>query len=317
MEQNIKCSNGCNSLYNSFIIYEEISLDSLLRNFKNGSQNYCAFILTDISYDFQDKYPYTKMIYVTDGSLKIQVNDLSAILGKDHFIFVNAHSKLKIKTITKGTTYFNFQFKRDFFNPIFMKKLSEYEVFYNFINFCIMEKEDNKAHTLFKCNNFTIRQLLYIMLSLIENKNSELVEGALLFLFEYLCKSEDSEVLTRLSTLINASTKNSIIKYISINYNDVTLDILSKHFNYHPNYMSSFIKKETNMTFQQHVQIAKLNKAAYLLINTDSYIKDISIDLGYIDCSYFNKIFKEKYNCTPSEYRSKFKSNNILKPQKL
>lgn len=316
MNQIIKCSNGCNILYNNFLICEEECLDNLLRNFKNSTLNYCAFILKDVSYDFQDKFPYTKMIYVTEGSLNIQSNDLSAILEKDHFLFVNAHSKLKINTNAKDTKYFNFYFKRTFFNPSFMKKLSEYEVFYNFINFCLMGKEDNKAHTLFKCNNFTVRQLLYIMLSLIENNNSELVEGALLFLFEYLYKSEDSKILTSLSTFINASLVNSMIRYISINYNDVTLDSLSKYFNYHPNYISSFIKKETNMTFQQHVQTAKLNKAAYLLINTDSYIKNISIDLGYIDSSYFNKIFKETYNCTPSEYRSKFKSNNILKSLK-
>ena len=146
------------------------------------------------------------------------------------------------------------------------------------------------------------------MLSLIENNNRELLEGALLFLFEYLYKSKDSKVLTSLSTFINTSIVNSMIKYISINYNDVTLDSLSKYFNYHPNYISSLIKKETNMTFQQHVQGAKLKKAAYLLLNTDSYVKDISIDLGYLDSSYFNKIFKETYDCTPSEYRAKHKT---------
>lgn len=311
MKENIKCSNGCNILYNTFSVSEKVCLDSLLTNFKNCAQNYCAFIATDISCDYGEIFPYTKMIYVTEGSLNIHVNDLSTILNKDHFLFVNAHSKLKINTNTKNTTYFNFYFKKSFFHPGFMKKLSEYEVFYNFINFCLMGKGDNKAHTLFKCDNFTVRQLLYIMLSLVNNNNNELLEGALLFLFEYLYKSQDSKVLTSLSTYINASIVNSMIKYISINYNDVTLDSLSNHFNYHPNYISSLIKKETNMTFQQHVQSAKLNKAAYLLINTDSYIKDISIDLGYIDASHFNKIFKETYNSTPSEYRLKCKSNSI------
>ena len=313
MEKTIKCGNNCNILYDNFSISEKVDLDNLLGNFKNDARNYCAFILTGISYELGENFPYTKMIYITKGSLNVHVNDLSTILNKDHFLFVNAHSKLKISCNTKDTTYFNFFFKRNFFHPGLMKKLSEYEVFYNFINFCLMGKEDNKAHTLFKCNNFTVRQLLYIMLSLIENDNRELLEGALLFLFEYLYKSEDSKVLTSLSTYINASIVNSMIKYISINYNDVTLDSLSKHFNYHPSYISSLIKKETNMTFQQHVQSAKLKKAAYLLINTDRYIKDIAIDLGYIDTSHFNKIFKETYNCTPSEYRAKYKSNSIKK----
>ncbi|MBU5255042.1 helix-turn-helix transcriptional regulator [Tissierella praeacuta] len=308
MENNIKCSNGCNILYNNFSISEKAYLDELFDNFKNSSETYCAFILTNISLDLGDNFPYTKVIYVTNGSLNVHVNDLSAILSKDHFLFVNAHSRLKISPNTEDTVFFNFYFKRTFFHPSFMKKLSEYEIFYNFINFCLMGRENNKAHTLFKCNNFTVRQLLYIMLSLVKNKNTDLLEAALLFLFEYLYKSEDSEVLTSLSTFINASIVNSMIKYISINYNDVTLHSLSKHFNYHPNYISNLIKKETNMTFQQHVQNAKLKKAAYLLINTDLYIKDIALDLGYVDTSYFNKIFKETYNCTPTDYRVKNKS---------
>lgn len=310
MEQIIRCSNCCNILHNTFSISEKARLESLLKSFKKSPLNYCAFILKDISYDFRDDSPYTKMIYVTEGSLNIQSNNLSTMLEKDHFLFINSHSKLKLTATVKGTNYFNFYFRRAFFNPNFMKKMSECEVFYNFINYCLMGKIDNKAHTLFKCDNFTVKQLLYILLSLIDNNNSELVEGALLFLFEYLYKSEDSKLLTSQSTLINASLSNSIIKYISINYNDVTLDSLSKYFNYHPNYLSSFIKKETTMTFQQHVQNTKLNKAKYLLVNTNHYIKDISIDLGYIDSSYFNKIFKETYNCTPSEYRLKFKSKN-------
>lgn len=308
MENNIKCSNSCNILYNNFSVSEKACLDDLFDNFKNSSETYCAFILTDISLDLGENFPYTKVIYVTNGSLNVHVNDLSTILVKDHFLFVNAHSRLRISPNTSDTIYFNFYFKRTFFHPGFMKKLSEYEIFYNFINFCLMGRENNKAHTLFKCNNFTVRQLLYIMLSLVRNKNTDLLEAALLFLFEYLYKSEDSEVLTSLSTLINTSIVNSMIKYISTNYNDVTLHSLSKHFNYHPNYISNLIKRETNMTFQQHVQNAKLKKAAYLLINTDNYIKDIALDLGYIDTSYFNKIFKETYNCTPTNYRLKNKS---------
>ncbi len=307
-KNSIKCSNSCNALYNDFLASEKTHLETLLHNFKNSEQNYCAFILKNIPYDFKENFPYTKIIYVTNGSLNVHVNDLSTILSRDHFLFVNAHSDLKIDANTEDTSYFNFYFKRKFFHPEFMKKLSEYELFYNFINFCLMGKEDNKAHILFQCNNFTVRQLLYIMLSLIKNNNSDLLESSTLFLFEYLNNSKDSKVLTSMSTLINASLVNSMVKYISMNYNHVTLDSLSKYFNYHPNYISSLIKKETKMTFLQHVQAAKLKEAAYLLINTDSYIKDILLDLGYVDTSYFNKIFKETYHCTPSEYRLKYKA---------
>lgn len=47
----------------------------------------------------------------------------------------------------------------------------------------------------------------------------------------------------------------------------------------------------------------KLNKAAELIINEDLLIKEICFQVGFNDLKYFGKCFKEKFNCTPAEYR--------------
>ena len=225
-------------------------------------------------------------------------------------ILVNAHSRLNIQPINKDTSYFALIFKKSFFHTNFMKKLSVFETSYNFINFCLMGKTDNRAHILYKCNEFVVSQFLYLMLSLIDQNESEQLETTLLSLFEYLSYSDKNLMLPELSTLINESIANSITKYIACNYKDINLITLSEYFNYHPNYISNLIHKETGKTFQQHLQDIKLKKSAYLLINTDMYIKDIVSDLGYTDTSYFNRLFRKVYNCTPREYRSRNNRQN-------
>lgn len=310
MKHHINYNNQSDLLYNKFSISDDISLDDIFLSFEKGIETYKALILLDRAYDFKKTLPYTKIIYVTSGNLNIDVNDLSTVIAKGHMILVNAHSRLIIQPINKDTSYFALIFKKSFFHTNFMKKLSVFETFYNFINFCLMGKTDNKAHILYKCNEFVVSQFLYLMLALIDQNESEQLETTLLSLFEYLSYSEKNTMLPELSTLINESIANSITKYIASNYKDINLITLSEYFNYHPNYISSLIHKETGKTFQQHLQDIKLKKSTYLLINTDMYIKDIVSDLGYTDTSYFNRLFRKVYNCTPREYRSRNNRQN-------
>src|SRR5699024_2697049 len=51
-------------------------------------------------------------------------------------------------------------------------------------------------------------------------------------------------------------------------------------------------------------------KAIDMLVNTDETITKIASLSGFSNISLFNKLFKENYNSTPSEFRQKIKSNN-------
>jgi AraC-like DNA-binding protein len=43
--------------------------------------------------------------------------------------------------------------------------------------------------------------------------------------------------------------------------------------------------------------------AAMMLIRTDNSISSIAEQCGFVSDSYFGKIFKEIYRCTPRDYR--------------
>ena len=68
-----------------------------------------------------------------------------------------------------------------------------------------------------------------------------------------------------------------------------------------------FFKKHMGLTSIQYINNYRLEKAAYLLTSTNNSIMDISLEVGFDNLSYFNKLFKKKYNITPKEFRFKNK----------
>lgn len=52
-----------------------------------------------------------------------------------------------------------------------------------------------------------------------------------------------------------------------------------------------------------YIRNIRLEKAAYLLVNSNLNIQEIMNKVGFINNSHFTKIFKLKYEMTPSEYK--------------
>ena len=67
--------------------------------------------------------------------------------------------------------------------------------------------------------------------------------------------------------------------------------------------VSRMLKKRTGKNFKELLQLRRLQQAAYLLQNTTLSIDKIIVHIGYENSSYFYRVFREKYGCSPSEYR--------------
>ncbi|NND81046.1 MAG: helix-turn-helix domain-containing protein [Gammaproteobacteria bacterium] len=63
-------------------------------------------------------------------------------------------------------------------------------------------------------------------------------------------------------------------------------------------------KQATDMTPVQYLQSRRLAAAKDLLQNSNLSIKEIAYRVGYVDVSYFTKIFKQYASVTPKEYRT-------------
>ena len=68
-------------------------------------------------------------------------------------------------------------------------------------------------------------------------------------------------------------------------------------------YFCRIFKKMFGCTFEKYILIYRLEKSRLYLINTTLPITEIAFSLGFRNCSYFSKTFKERFNTTPLSYR--------------
>jgi AraC-like DNA-binding protein len=69
--------------------------------------------------------------------------------------------------------------------------------------------------------------------------------------------------------------------------------------------VNDVLKSELGMTFTSYLNKLRLTEAARLLTEkSETTIAEIAYSVGYANVSYFNKLFKEEYGCTPKAFRT-------------
>ncbi|WP_059103036.1 response regulator [Shouchella shacheensis] len=72
----------------------------------------------------------------------------------------------------------------------------------------------------------------------------------------------------------------------------------------HAAYVSKVYKEVTGENFTDYIHRTRMERAVFLLNETNEKIAVIAKKLGYGDSSYFIKVFKKYFNVTPQEFRS-------------
>ncbi len=100
---------------------------------------------------------------------------------------------------------------------------------------------------------------------------------------------------------------NPVLAYLVENFRgQISLDAASGIANMTPNAFCKYFKKITRKTFMETVIDYRLNYATQQLVQTDKQISEISFDSGFGDVSHFYKMFKNKMNMSPLNYRKTF-----------
>lgn len=82
-----------------------------------------------------------------------------------------------------------------------------------------------------------------------------------------------------------------------------TVNQLAAEMNMSANYMSDLLRKETGKSAQELIHQQLIEKAKYLLLNSDDSVATIAYQLGFEYPQYFSRIFKKKTSLTPQEFR--------------
>ncbi len=85
-----------------------------------------------------------------------------------------------------------------------------------------------------------------------------------------------------------------------------TLEDIASQLNISPRYMSDMLRTLTGQSAQQHIQEVVIEKAKEKLSTTGLSVAEIAYELGFERPQSFNKLFKNKTNQTPLEFRGSF-----------
>lgn len=96
--------------------------------------------------------------------------------------------------------------------------------------------------------------------------------------------------------------RSAILHFMATRYAnaDLSLDAMATEIGVSRTKINDILKSELGFTFTGYLNKLRLTEAARLLAQAeDANIAEIAYSVGYKNVSYFNKLFKEEYSCTP------------------
>jgi two-component system response regulator YesN len=127
------------------------------------------------------------------------------------------------------------------------------------------------------------------------NENKSRFERAINQMFEEYCE---------LCPYVSNDRIREVIIYMLRNpERDLKQKTIASEFYMNSSYLSTVFLSQTGVRFVDYLNTVKLKRAAWLLKETDMKIIEVAARLDYKDMGYFCKLFKARYNLTPSDFR--------------
>ena len=104
--------------------------------------------------------------------------------------------------------------------------------------------------------------------------------------------------------------KSAILRVMATRYADPELDLdtVVLETGANRNKVNDILKAELGYTFSTYLNKLRLTEAARLLAEAETAtVGEIAYSVGYKNVTYFNRLFKEEYDCTPKAFREVYK----------
>ncbi len=128
------------------------------------------------------------------------------------------------------------------------------------------------------------------------------------FLFQFFFilvsnqKQNEEESTPQTKTLEKMKT---ILKYVEEHYQErITIENMAELTYYSKSHFMKFFKSHMGNSFIEYLNDYRLTMAERMLRISDASVLEIAEMNGFENLSYFNRIFKRKYGCSPGKWRS-------------
>ncbi|WP_282115947.1 helix-turn-helix domain-containing protein [Cellulophaga baltica] len=192
-------------------------------------------------------------------------------------------------------------------NTSLAKSIKKYEYFGYNINESLFLSEEEEKNIISILNNIEKEYQ-----SNIDKFSQKIIVSQLELLLNYAERFYERQFITRNKSNHHILDKleKLLLKYF--NQNNLveqslpTVEKISGELNLSSTYLSSVLKSLTGMSTQQHIHNALIEKAKEQLSTTTLSINEIAYNLGFEYPTSFNKLFKNKTEMSPLEFRKTF-----------
>lgn len=115
-------------------------------------------------------------------------------------------------------------------------------------------------------------------------------------------KKSSSDLLMKLEDLLTAYFDQQNESQTGL----PTVKYVADKLNVSPNYLSDMLRSLTGQSTQQHIHDKVIEKAKEILTTTSFSVGETAYKLGFETTQSFSKLFKNKTNVSPLEYRNSF-----------
>ncbi len=257
-------------------------------------------------------HDYIEINIVYKGNCKVIIKDKKRTLQTGDVCIMDTQVPHTIYDVNEEDVIINLLMSKQYFTTSFLNSISSNSIMSNFLASVLSEKKKHEHYLVFHCKqsenlNFLIEGLICEFYDSTPTSRG-IINSFITLIFSELYKSytdyEKHITMSKSQVYIG-----DILTYIEKNYKSCSLDETAKHFTFHPNSLSRLIKGKTGKTFKQLVQEQRLNRLAFLLENSDSSIENLISEVGYQNYGHVCRLFKQKFNETPSEFRNRIFTN--------
>src|SRR5690606_7912664 len=263
----------------------------------------------DFPYHYHEEYELNMMLHAS-GAQRIvaakvdEIDDLELVLTGPTL----PHGWFNHRCTSKNIVEVTIQWHKDLFSEQFLNK--------NQLNF--IKRMLQRAQYGIRFSRETVEQMASEILNLHKTVGFDSVIKLMLILRD-LSVSKDTALLVEGDMLLDKTMSfrsrrlDAAFEFMNKNFSSaITLKDVADGVSMSEVSFSRFIKKRTGKTFIDNLNEIRLGHATRMLIETSNTVAEICYLCGFNNISNFNRTFKRKKNCTPSDYRVNFSGSRIF-----
>lgn len=267
-------------------------------------------------------HPEIEILIVNHGDVRFMTNDRSEIIHAGQGVVINANTMHSIESVSEDVNcsmystvfhpaflfgYGDLLLSDKYLTPVTTNKAFQYQ---------LLDEGNPDEEKLLEYINEVIASNLMKRFGYELYTKSRLCSFWLELLNMVRPKALPKKVVKNTTT--DEKRAKDIIMYMEEHFSEkITLDEVADYIKISKSECCRCFKRALNLTPVEYLMKYRIQQAAFMIKAGDKRAESfqrLALSCGFNNASYFNKVFKEYWGCTPSQYRRKIATEPNFDP---